>query len=101
MKIDICPNLDQIRFFARSALHAWDYQDLESGRDQVIADMEALLKYLGAFDDSEGVVVASVSRIKAGIRVERSILLLGAEFAKAYTDQRRLFDLPTGWQAAD
>jgi hypothetical protein len=46
MKIDICPNLDRIRFFARSALYAWDYQDLESGRDQVIADMEALLKYL-------------------------------------------------------
>jgi hypothetical protein len=27
MKIDIRPSVDQIRFFARSAMRAWDYQD--------------------------------------------------------------------------
>lgn len=72
MKINITPNLDQIRFIAKSAMHAWDHQSLEDGRDQVVADMQELLAYLGAFDDSEGVVVASVARIKAGVRIERS-----------------------------
>src|SRR6266568_4103605 len=72
MKIDIRPNIDQIRFFARSAMHAWDYQGLESGRAQVIADMERLLHYLDAFNDGEGTVVAGVKAIKAGIRDERS-----------------------------
>jgi hypothetical protein len=72
MKIDIRPNLDQIRFFAKSAMHAWDYQDLATGRAQAIADMEALLRYLDAINDGEGVVVAGVELIKAGVRVVRS-----------------------------
>jgi hypothetical protein len=72
MKINLAPNLDQIRFYAKSALHAWDYQDLESGRAQVVADMQALLSYLDTLNDGEGVAVASVSRIKAGVRIERS-----------------------------
>jgi hypothetical protein len=72
MKIDIRPNLDQIRFYAKSAMHAWDHQDLEGGCAQVIADMEALLAYLDALNDGEGVVVTAVSRVKAGVRVERS-----------------------------
>jgi len=72
MKIDIRPNLDQIRAIAKSAMHAWDFQDLEAGRDQVIADMQALLEYLSAFDHAEGVVVASVYGIEPGIRIERS-----------------------------
>ena len=45
MKINIVPNLDQIRFIAESTLHAWDHQSLEDGRDQVIADMMGLLEY--------------------------------------------------------
>jgi hypothetical protein len=72
MKIDIRPNLDQIRFIAESALHAWDFQDLEAGRAQVIEDMTALLEYLAAFDNGAGVVVAGALSIKDGIRLERS-----------------------------
>jgi hypothetical protein len=72
MKIDLRPNLDQIRFIATSALHAWDYQSLQDGREQVIADMRALLDYLSAFDNAEGVAVAAVFRIEAGVRIERS-----------------------------
>jgi hypothetical protein len=72
MKINISPNLDQIHFIANAAIHAWDYQGLEAGRAQVIADMKALLAYLDALNDGEGVVVASVSPIKAGVRIERS-----------------------------
>jgi|SRR5277367_6552227 len=72
MKINISPNLDQIRFIAKSALHAWDYQDLEAGRDQVIADMEELLAYLDALNYGEGVVVASIAPVKAGVRLECS-----------------------------
>ena len=72
MKIDIRPNLDQIHFIARSAMHAWDHQDLEAGRAQVIADMQRLLAYLDALRHGEGVVVAGISGIKAGVRLERS-----------------------------
>ena len=72
MKINIAPNLDQIRFIAESALHAWDHQSLEDGRDQVIADMMGLLEYLSAFDNAKGVAVAAVFRVEAGIRIERS-----------------------------
>ena len=72
MKINITPNLDQIRFIAESSLHAWDHQSLETGRDQVIADMAGLLEYLRAFDDSAGVVVVGVAAIEGGIRLERS-----------------------------
>lgn len=72
MKVNIVPNLDQIRFFARSAMHAWDYQGLEAGRAQVIADMERLLAYLDAFNDGEGTVVAGIKAIKGGVRIERS-----------------------------
>ena len=53
-------------------MHAWDYQNLEAGRAQVIADMAALLAYLDALDDGEGVAVASISQIEAGVRIERS-----------------------------
>jgi hypothetical protein len=72
MKINIAPNLDQIRFFAKSAMHAWDFQDLETGRKQAIADMKALLRYLDAFDDGMGLVVTGISKIEGGIRLERS-----------------------------
>jgi hypothetical protein len=72
MKIDIRPNLDQIRFYARTAMHAWDYQDLEAGRAQVIADMQELLGYLDGLNNGEGIAIASISRIEAGVRIERS-----------------------------
>jgi len=70
MKIDVRPNLDQIRFFAEAALHAWDFQDLETGRAQVIADMTALLDYLTKLDDGDGVAVARIIKIESGLRLE-------------------------------
>jgi hypothetical protein len=70
MKIDICPNLDQIRTFARSAMHAFDFQSPENARADVIADMEALLEYLAVFDDGNGVAVASITKIEGGITLE-------------------------------
>jgi hypothetical protein len=72
LKINIVPNLDQIRFIAESAFHAWDYQDLEAGRAQVIEDMVALLEYLRTFDNGVGVVAAGALAIEGGIRIERS-----------------------------
>jgi hypothetical protein len=62
MKISITPNPDQIRFYARSALHAWDLLP-ERARENVTADMTALLAYLDACENASGVVVAkSTSR---------------------------------------
>jgi hypothetical protein len=72
MKIDIAPNLDQIRFFAESALHAFDFQSPEDARASVVADMLALLGYLEAFDDSMGIAVAGIRKIESGVRIEVS-----------------------------
>jgi hypothetical protein len=72
MKINITPNPDQIRFYARSAMHAWDFQGLEAGRAQVIADMAALLRYLDACDGGDGVVVVGIAKIERGVRLEVS-----------------------------
>jgi hypothetical protein len=72
MKIDIRPNLDQMRFYANSAKHAFDYQSPENARASVIADMAALLRYLDICDRGAGVVVAGISQIDDGIRLERS-----------------------------
>ena len=72
MQINIVPNLDQIRYFAQSAKHAFDFQSIEAGRDAVIADMTALLAYLDILDNSQGIVVKRIIPIKGGIRLERS-----------------------------
>jgi hypothetical protein len=72
MKINITPNLEQIRAIALSAQNAWRFQSLEDGRNQVIADMKQLVAYLDALDNGIGVVVAGVSWIEKGIRIERS-----------------------------
>jgi hypothetical protein len=70
MRIDIRPNLDQIRFFANSAMHAFDFQSPENARADVIADMEALLEYLAAFDDGNGIAVSSIAKIEGGITLK-------------------------------
>jgi hypothetical protein len=70
MRIDIHPNLDQIRFFAKSAMHAFDFQSPENARADVIADMEALLEYLAAFDNGNGVAVSSIAKIEGGITLK-------------------------------
>lgn len=69
MKIDIRPNLDQIRWFAKAALHAWDVTP-ERARESVAADMTALLAYLDACDNSSGRVVLGVAKIERGIRLK-------------------------------
>lgn len=84
MKINISPNLDQIRFFARSALHAFDFQSPENARATVIADMEALLEYLADLDDAVGVAVAAISKIKGGIALE------------SFDGDKKIFDLRHG-----
>jgi hypothetical protein len=72
VKINIVPNLDQIRWYVYSAIHAFDFQSIEDGRDAAIADMTALLAYLNACDNGVGVVVKRVIPIEEGIRLERS-----------------------------
>ena len=72
MKIDITPNIDQIRFYATSALHAFDSVDLESGRHFVIADMRALLAYLDACDNGVGLAVFGIAKVEDGVRLEVS-----------------------------
>lgn len=72
MKINITPNLDQIAFFARSALHAFDFQSPENARATVVAEMTALLDYLAKLDDGVGVVVTRIGKIEGGIRLESS-----------------------------
>jgi hypothetical protein len=71
MKISINPNPDQIRFYARSALHAWDLLP-EKARENVAADMTALLAYLDACENASGVVVVGAHKIERGIRLEVS-----------------------------
>jgi hypothetical protein len=72
MKINIAPNIDQIRFFAKSALHAWDVLPPDVARENIIADMTALLRYLDACDSGDGVVVVGISKIERGLRLEVS-----------------------------
>jgi hypothetical protein len=84
MKINISPNLDQIRFFARSALHAFDFQSPENARATVIADMQALLEYLATLDEGVGVAVAAISKVKGGIAL------------KSFDGDEEIFDLRDG-----
>ena len=72
MKIDIRPNLDQIRFYANSALVALRYNSDEEARKFVQADMEALLRYLDALDAGNGVVVVGIAKLECGVRLEVS-----------------------------
>ncbi len=72
MKINIAPNLDQIKFYAKSALHVWDVLPPDIARENVIADMKALLRYLDACDSGNGVVVVGIGQIERGIRLEVS-----------------------------
>jgi hypothetical protein len=70
-KINIAPNSDQIRWFAQSAIHAWDLFP-ERARENVIADMTALLAYLDACDNGSGRVVLGIAKIERGIRLKIS-----------------------------
>ena len=84
MKIDITPNIDQIRFFAKSALHAWDLLP-DRARENVTADMTALLSYLDACENGSGRVVLGIAKIEDGIRLKVS-----------WTDPQ-IFDLTDGY----
>lgn len=70
MKISITPNSDQIRAYAKSAMHAWDFNDARAAREQVIADMVALLSYLDACDNGKDLVIAGIRKIERGVRLE-------------------------------
>jgi hypothetical protein len=72
MKINIVPNTDQIRHYAKSALKVWDVLPPDLARQNVIADMEGLLAYLDACDRGDGVVIAGIRKIERGVRLEVS-----------------------------
>lgn len=72
MKIDIRPNTEQIRTYARSALDVWDVLPPDLARENAIASMKALLRYLDACDNGGGRVVLGIRKIERGIRLEIS-----------------------------
>ena|SRR5205809_4113385 len=72
MKINITPNTDQIRFYAQSALNVWGALPEQLAKENVIADMTALLNYLDACENGSGRVVLGVSKIERGIRLKVS-----------------------------
>ncbi len=71
-KITIIPNVDQIRYYVNSALNAFTLLPTKEAIESNTDDLRALLKYLESLDDAANIVVASISRIKGGIRIERS-----------------------------
>jgi hypothetical protein len=72
MKINITPNTDQIRFYAKSALNVWDVLPPDLARENVISSMTALLRYLDACDNGNGVVVVGIGKVERGVRLEVS-----------------------------
>jgi hypothetical protein len=72
MKININTNPDQIRHYARSALLAFEFHTPVEAQKQVVADMNALLRYLDACDHGNGVVIVGIAEIERGVRLEIS-----------------------------
>lgn len=89
MKIDIRPNLDQIRYYAESALNVWGVLPEDMARENVIADMRALLAYLDACENGSGRVVLGVAKIERGIRLKVSWADLKVlDLTDTYADER-------------
>jgi hypothetical protein len=72
MKINVIPNIDQIRFYAKSAMLAVQVLPPDIARDNVETGMASLLAYLDACEKGDGVVVVGVVPIERGIRLEVS-----------------------------
>jgi hypothetical protein len=72
MKINVTPNIDQIRNYAKSALNVWGVLPDDLAKTNVISAMKSLLRYLDAFDKGDGIVVVGITGIERGIRLEVS-----------------------------
>lgn len=68
-KLSIHP--DQIRWYAQSAISAFDTLDREDAIEHALHDLRAILRYVDALEAADkAVLVSGIAGIEAGVRLE-------------------------------
>ena len=66
----LIPDPSQLRFWAQSALNAFDTLDCETAAEIARADIHSLLDYLAALEGADAVTVSSGGQVEARIALE-------------------------------
>ena len=70
MQITIAPSMRQIRYYVESAINAFETLPTQTAIESNLGHLRRLITYLDALDRGANVVVAGISAIKAGVRLE-------------------------------
>jgi hypothetical protein len=73
MQITVSPSVRQLRYYLESAINAFETLPTEEAIASNLGHLRRCQQYLDALDRAEHVVVAGISPIEAGVRLERSL----------------------------
>jgi hypothetical protein len=72
VQITVIPSSRQIRYYAESTINAFDTLSTDDAIKANIGHLRQLLRYIDSLDRANNLVVAGISPVEGGIKIERT-----------------------------